>query len=45
MGLLFIPQNYIDRGNLKNLDKILSQFHFVHHISHMDWPGLEPGPP
>jgi len=22
--------------------KNLSQFHLVHHISHMGWPGLEP---
>jgi hypothetical protein len=25
--------------------KNLSQWHFVHHKSHMDWPGIEPGPP
>jgi hypothetical protein len=23
----------------------LPQRHFVHHKSHMTWPGLEPGPP
>jgi hypothetical protein len=23
----------------------LLQFYFVHHKSHMTWPGLEPGPP
>jgi hypothetical protein len=23
----------------------LTEFHFVHHKSHMTWPGLEPGPP
>jgi hypothetical protein len=25
--------------------KKLSQCHFVHHKSHMDWPGIETGPP
>jgi hypothetical protein len=23
----------------------LTQFHFVHQKSHMDWPGREPGTP
>jgi hypothetical protein len=23
----------------------LVQHHFVHHKSHMTWPGIEPGPP
>ena len=31
-------------GELKHLDKTLSQCHFVHHKSHTDWPGIEPGP-
>jgi hypothetical protein len=37
--------NEIERGKRKNLGKNMSQCHFVHHKSHMDWPGIEPGPP
>jgi len=25
--------------------RILFQRHFVHHKLHVDWPGIEPGPP
>jgi hypothetical protein len=37
--------NEIDRVKPKNSGKNLSQCHFVHHKSHVDWPGIEPGPP
>jgi hypothetical protein len=37
--------NEIDRGKPKYSGKNLSQYHFVHQKSHMDWPGIEPGPP
>jgi len=37
--------NVTDRGKEKNSEKTLSQCQYVHHISHIDWPGGEPGPP
>jgi hypothetical protein len=37
---MWIPWwNDIDRGKLKDLEKILSQCHFVHHKSHWIDPG------
>jgi hypothetical protein len=32
---------HIDVGKPKNSEKTLSQHHFVHNKSHMDWPGCE----
>jgi hypothetical protein len=37
--------NEIDRVKPKYSEKNLSQYHFVHHKSHMHWVGMEPGPP
>jgi hypothetical protein len=37
--------NEVDRGKPKYSGKNLSQCHFIHHKSHMDWPGIEPRPP
>jgi hypothetical protein len=37
--------NEIDRGIPKYSEKNLSQCHFLHHKSHMDRPGNEPGRP
>jgi hypothetical protein len=37
--------NEIDRGKPKYSGKNLSQFHFVHHKSRKDRPGIEPWPP
>ena len=34
-----------DRGKPNYSGRKLSQYHFVHHKSHMDWPGIELGPP
>jgi hypothetical protein len=37
--------NDIDMEKPKDSEKDLFQCHFIHHKSHMDWPGRETGPP
>jgi hypothetical protein len=37
--------NDSDRGKPKYSEKILCQCRFVHHKSHMNWPGIELVPP
>jgi hypothetical protein len=34
----------ICKENPKDAEKILFPCHSIHHKSHMDWPGREPGP-
>jgi hypothetical protein len=36
--------NNTDNGKPKYSEESLSQCHLVHHKSHMDWAGIEPGP-
>jgi hypothetical protein len=37
--------NDIDRENPEDLERNLSQRHFIHHKSHINCPGSEPGSP
>jgi hypothetical protein len=44
-GVCGEPRWNISRGKPKNSNKNLTQYHFVHHKSYLNWPGREPGPP
>ena len=35
----------IDKVRTEYSDRDLSHFHSVHHKTHMEFPGIEPGPP
>jgi len=37
--------NYIDKRKSRLAEENLPHCHFVQHISHVDSPGNEPGPP
>jgi hypothetical protein len=39
------PVEWNWQGKPEELGENLSQCHLAHHKSHMDWPGIEPGPP
>jgi hypothetical protein len=38
-----VEWNWQGKTEVLGVGKNLSQCHFVHHKSHMDWPGIEPG--
>jgi hypothetical protein len=37
--------NDSDRGKLKYREKNMETLPIAYHQYHMDWPGIEPGPP
>ena len=40
---MYMEHSWNDRGQLKYLEKSLSQCYFIHHKSHMDWQRIKTG--
>ena len=40
-----ISETLLARENWSNWGETLSQYHFFHHESHIEWYGIEPGTP
>jgi hypothetical protein len=44
-GWMWSIGGMIMTGEKHNRERNLSQCHFIHQKSHIDWPGIEPWPP